>query len=143
MISVEYGARWPIKFEPFPADEVPELHDELITFVGNRINIETWRDLDDVKRCRLIEKLTIEFCKETSPKKTYGVGQAMVRGGIIDALDIFGGGGSQWLSKYGSYQSNPSSITEDSSPCEMKTEPSIRFITARRSPRSSYVGSRQ
>ncbi|MHA2853406.1 hypothetical protein ACXZ7E_05445 [Paenibacillus lautus] len=143
MISVEYGASWPIKFEPFPAEEVPELYDELITFVGVRINIDTWCAMDDVKRCRLIEKLTIEFCKETSPKKTCGVGQAMVRGGIIDALDIYGGGGSQWLNKYGSYPSNRSSITEDSSPCEMKTEPSIRFITARRSPRSSYVGSRQ
>ncbi|MFK4166641.1 hypothetical protein ACI2LM_10280 [Paenibacillus lautus] len=143
MISVSYGARWPIKFESFPSDEVPELYDELIMFAGSRINIETWRGMDSVKRCKLIEKITIEFCKETSPKKTYGVGQAEVRGGIIEALDIFGGGGSQWLRKYGSYQSNPLSITEDSLPCEMKTEPSIRFITARRSPRSSYVGSRQ
>ncbi|MEC0253618.1 hypothetical protein [Paenibacillus lautus] len=141
MISVEYGARWPIKFEPFPVDEVPELFDELIRFVGGRINIETWRELDDVKRCRLIEKLTIEFCKETSPKKTYGVGQAMVRGGVVEALDIFGGGGTEWLSKYGSYQSSPSNITEDLSPCETKMEPSTRFITARRSPRSSFVGS--
>lgn len=143
MISVEYGARWAIKFEPFPADEVPELYDDLIDFVRGRIVIETWNGLDDVKRCRLIEKITIEFCKETSPKKTYGVGQAMVRGGIIEALDIFGGGGTEWLSKYGSYQSNPSNITADSSPCETKTEPSIRFITARRSPRTTYVDSRR
>ena len=143
MISVSYGARWPIKFEPFPADELPELYEELISFVGRRINIETWRGMDDVKKCRLIEKITIEFCKVTSPKKSYGVGQAEVRGGIIEALDIFGGGGSQWLSKYGSYQSNPLSITEDASPCETKSEQSIRFITARRSPRSSYASSRQ
>ncbi|GAB6927119.1 hypothetical protein JCM10914A_11020 [Paenibacillus sp. JCM 10914] len=109
MISVEYGARWPIKFESFPADEVPELYEGLIEFVGSRIGIETWRGMDDVKKCRLIEKITIEFCKETSPKKTYGVGQAMVRGGIIEALDIFGGGGTEWLmtllSRRGSSQS--------------------------------------
>ncbi|SMF91222.1 hypothetical protein SAMN05661091_5381 [Paenibacillus uliginis N3/975] len=143
MISVDYGARWPIRFEPFPSDEVPELYDELIAFVGRQIVIGTWCGMDDVKRCKLIEKITIEFCKETSPKKTYGVGQAMVRGGIIEAIDIYGGGGTEWLSKYGSYRSNQSNITAESSPCEMKPAVSTRFNTARRSPRSSYASSRQ
>lgn len=143
MISVDYGAKWPIKFEQFPADEVPELHDDLIDYVGRRIVIETWRDMDDVKRCKLIEKITIEFCKETSPKKNYGIGQAEIRGGIIEAIDIFGGGGSEWLSKYGSYQSNQSNITADSSHCETAPETSTRFVTERRSPRSSYTSSRQ
>lgn len=113
MISVSYGARWPIKFESFPSDEVPDLHDELITFAGSRINIETWRGMDSVKRCKLIEKITIEFCKETSPKKTYGVGQAEVRGGIIEALDIFGGGGTEWLTTLLSCGSSQSETTNE------------------------------
>lgn len=141
MISIEYGARWPINFEPFPVDEVPELYEALIEFVGSMIVIDTWLAMDDVKKCKLIEKITIEFCKRTSPKKIYGVGQAEVRGGIIDAIDIYEGGGSAWLSKFVSYQSSQSDITADSSHCEMKTEPSTRFITARRSPRSSYASS--
>ncbi|GIO93543.1 hypothetical protein [Paenibacillus lactis] len=111
MISVDYGARWPIKFEQFPADEVPELYEALIEFVGSVIVIDTWGAMDDVKKCKLIEKITIEFCKRTSPKKIYGVGQAEIRGGIIDAIDIYGGGGTEWLT---TLLSNGSSQSETS-----------------------------
>ncbi|GIP21057.1 hypothetical protein [Paenibacillus sp. J22TS3] len=104
MISVDYGARWPIKFVPFPVDEVPELYDRLIDFASRGIVIETWRKMDDVKRCKLIEKVTIEFCKETSPKRNYGVGQAEIRGGIIEAIDITEGGAMEWLTGLSSPQ---------------------------------------
>ncbi|MEK6993452.1 hypothetical protein NST08_24600 [Paenibacillus sp. FSL K6-1566] len=143
MISVDYGARWPIKFGQFPADEVPELYEALIEFVGSVIVIDTWVAMDDVKKCKLIEKISIEFCKRSSPKKIYGVGQAEIRGGIIDAIDMYEGGGSAWLSKFGSYQSRQLDITADSSHCETDPEMSTRFITARRSPRTSYVDSRR
>jgi len=106
MISVDYGARWPIKFEPFPIDEFPDIYEDVLAFAGSRIVIKTWNTMDDVARCKIIERMTIEYCKETSPKKNYGIGQAEIRGGIIDAIDINGGGGNQWLCQLGSYQSN-------------------------------------
>lgn len=126
MISVHYGARWAIKFEQFPSVEVPELYEELLDFVRGSLVIGTWRNMDDVKRCKLIEKLTIEFCKANSPKRTYGVGQAEIRGGIIDAIDIYGGGGSEWLRKYGSYQSSQSDTTDDWLRCSTMTEASTK-----------------
>ncbi|PAK55414.1 hypothetical protein [Paenibacillus sp. 7541] len=111
MISIDYGAKVPIKFERFPADEVPELYDELIGFVHGWLVIDTWCRMGDVQRCKIIEKLAIEFCKETSPKRNNGIGQAMVRGGIIDAIDIYGGGGTEWLT---TLLSNGSSQSETS-----------------------------
>lgn len=144
MISVEYGAKRPLKFEPFIIDS-PEKHFLFSTvdaFVCREMTLDTWMSLDDVKKCKLLEKIAIMFCKEEAPTREYGVTKAEIRDGIIQVIDIRRrGGGSQWLSKYGSYQSNPLSITADSSPCETKPEPSIHFITARRSPRSSYAGS--
>lgn len=100
MIALDYGAKWPIKFEPFPQDEFPELYEDLIEFVGSRIMVGAWCKMDDVQKCKLIEKIAIEVCKEVSPRKNFGIGQAEIRGGIIDALDFFGGDGSRWLAQF-------------------------------------------
>ncbi|MNN32736.1 hypothetical protein D3C81_1464670 [compost metagenome] len=70
--------------------------DEIVAFVGREVNIQTYRNMDAVKKCRLIERLAILICKAESPTKLYGISKAEIRHGILQALEIFGGGPPPW-----------------------------------------------
>lgn len=96
--TVDYGARQPLKIESYVVDSLAteELLDEIVYFVGREVNVDTYRKMDVIKACRLIERLAIMVCKAESPTKLYGITKAQVRHAILQALEIFGGGRPPW-----------------------------------------------
>ena len=146
MIELDYGAKRRLSFEPYIIDSLEKhiLFAELEGFLMRELVFDTWLNLDDVRKCRLLEKLAIMFCKAVAPTRDYGVTKAEIRDAIIQVIDLKRrGGGSEWLSRYGSCQSNQLDITADSLPCETTQVTSTRFITASRIPREQYGCSRQ
>ncbi|MNC68669.1 hypothetical protein D3C75_1192970 [compost metagenome] len=96
--TVDYGAKRPLGFSEYvvDSDESADLLDEIVAFVGLEVNIETYRSMDAVKKCCLIERLAILICKAESPTRLYGITKAEIRHGIVQALEIFGGGPPPW-----------------------------------------------
>ncbi|MEK4061685.1 MULTISPECIES: hypothetical protein [unclassified Paenibacillus] len=96
--TIEYGAKRPLKFSEYVVDSLAteELLEEIVYFVGREVNVDTYRKMDAVKACRLIERLAIMVCKAESPTKLYGITKAQVRHAILMALEIFGGGRPPW-----------------------------------------------
>ncbi|NJJ38399.1 hypothetical protein [Paenibacillus apii] len=96
--TVEYGAKRPLRFSEYVVDseDSEDLLDEIVAFVGREVNIDTYRKMDAVKKCRLIERLAILICKAESPTKLYGITKAEVRHAILQTLELFGGGRPPW-----------------------------------------------
>ncbi|WP_342437822.1 hypothetical protein NSS79_34115 [Paenibacillus sp. FSL L8-0436] len=109
--AIEYGAKRPLKFSEYVVDSLAtaELLDEIIYFVGREVNVDTYRKMDVMKACRLIERLAIMVCKAESPTKLYGITKAQVRHAVIQALEIFGGGRPPWERESASFQFSQSS----------------------------------
>ena len=67
-----------------------EMHDtffdELYEFVISDVNLDTYRNMDEGKRRKLIMKQTILACKEFAPRKNYDMSRDEVYGLIAAFL---------------------------------------------------------
>ncbi|MFN4174526.1 MAG: hypothetical protein ACK4HV_05430 [Parachlamydiaceae bacterium] len=60
--------------------------DELYDFVISDVNLETYRNMTDDKRQKLVMKQTILACKEFAPRKNYDMSRDEVYGLIAAFL---------------------------------------------------------
>lgn len=96
--SIDYGASRPLDFQPYVIDsyEKEDLFDRIVSFVNCEMNIQTYKTMDAVKACKLIERIAIMFCKSEAPTQSYGVKKAEIRDAILQALDILDAGPPPW-----------------------------------------------
>jgi hypothetical protein len=85
--EIDYGAKRPLKFEPYTVrnDEQDRFLGVIIEYVSRNVVMKTATAMDDVKLCRLIERISIELCKEHAPTKNYGIKKAEIRS-VVFAL---------------------------------------------------------
>ncbi|WJH30471.1 hypothetical protein N6H13_07450 [Paenibacillus sp. CC-CFT742] len=91
--TVDYGAKVPLKFEPYISDRyvredfLSVIHDH----VRRNIVMSTATKMDDTRLYRLIEKTAISICKEYSPTKNYGIKKAEIRAAILALITHYKG----------------------------------------------------
>lgn len=82
--SIDYGAKRPLKFQTYAinSEEREWFFEVIYEFVVFHVNIETYNAMDEVKQCRLIEKIAIMLCKAESPTRKYDIKKAEIRSAI-------------------------------------------------------------
>jgi hypothetical protein len=64
-------------------------YNSVLDFVGQHANFETYEKMDDEKKRKLREKLTIMVCYEYSPRKTFDISKDTVRSMVEHAFEYW------------------------------------------------------
>lgn len=87
--EISYGASRPLRFEPYVLDSYER--EDFLTVIYNHVYrsfvMSTVVKLEEPRLCRLIEKATIEICKEHAPTKNFGIKKAEIRAAILALID--------------------------------------------------------
>lgn len=57
-------------------------------YVEKMTVIKNYIAMDDATKARYVEKVVIDICKQTSPKKNYGISKQTLREYVKNVLDI-------------------------------------------------------
>jgi hypothetical protein len=68
-------------------DPVDEFFAWVIDFVEGYTNFKTYKKMDEEKKAKLVNKLTLIICFETSPRKNFDISMDTVRKVVRSILD--------------------------------------------------------
>lgn len=91
--EIDYGAKVPLRFEHYIVRSQAQDHflGVIIEYVSRNVVMKTASAMDDVKLCRLIERISIGICKEYAPTKNYGIRKAEIRSVILALINQYKG----------------------------------------------------
>lgn len=87
--AIDYGAKRPLQFEPYIVATEAQDHflGVIAEYVRRNVVMSTAAKMDNVKLCRLIERVAIEICKEHAPARNYGIRKAEIRSVILALIN--------------------------------------------------------